>query len=83
MKIALIGYGKMGKEIEKIALDRGHKISLIIAKTNHADLTVNNLKGIDVVIEFTNPNSAYQNCMTCFDAGVSCCFRHNRMVRSI
>ena len=70
MKIALIGYGKMGKEIEKIALDRGHEITLIIDKKNQSDLTLNNLKGIDVVIEFTNPDSAYQNYMTCFDAGV-------------
>ena len=70
MKIALIGYGKMGKEIESISLDRGHEIALIVDQNNHADLTVDNLKGIDVVIEFTNPDSAFQNYMTCFDAGV-------------
>ena len=70
MKIALIGYGKMGQEIERIALDRGHEIALIIDQNNHADLTVENLKGIDVVIEFTNPDSAYTNYITCFEAGV-------------
>ncbi len=70
MKIALIGYGKMGQEIERIALDRGHKIALIIDQNNYADLTIENLKGIDVVIEFTNPDSAYNNYMICFEAGV-------------
>ncbi len=70
MKIALIGYGKMGQEIERIALDRGHEIALIIDQNNHADLTVENLKGIDVVVEFTNPDSAYNNYMICFEAGV-------------
>jgi len=70
MKIALIGYGKMGQEIERIALDRSHEIALIIDQNNHADLTVENLKGIDVVIEFTNPDSAYKNYMICFEAGV-------------
>ena len=70
MKIALIGYGKMGQEIERVALDRGHEIALIIDQNNHADLTVENLKGIDVVIEFTNPDSAYKNYMICFEACV-------------
>ncbi|MRT94058.1 4-hydroxy-tetrahydrodipicolinate reductase [Ancylomarina sp. 16SWW S1-10-2] len=70
MKIALIGYGKMGHEIERIALDRNHEIALIIDQNNQSDLTVENLKGIDVVIEFTNPDSAYNNYMICFEAGV-------------
>ena len=51
MKIALIGYGRMGKEIEGIARDRGHDIALIIDQNNQADLTVDNLKNVDVVIE--------------------------------
>ena len=59
MKIALIGYGKMGQEIERITLDRNHDIALIIDQNNLADLTAENLKGIDVVVEFTNPDSAY------------------------
>jgi len=70
MNIALIGYGKMGKEIESIARERGHEIALIIDKNNQAELTPENLKGIDVAIEFSNPDSAFQNYQTCFDAGV-------------
>lgn len=70
MKIALIGYGKMGKEIEKIALDRGHEIVLIIDINNPGDLTSENLKKADVVIEFTVPASALNNYKLCFDAGV-------------
>lgn len=70
MKIALIGYGKMGKEIEKIAVSRGHEIGLIIDINNQADLTVENLKKCDVAIEFTIPDSAIKNYMTCFEAGV-------------
>jgi dihydrodipicolinate reductase len=70
VKIALIGYGKMGKEIEKIALDRGHEIVLIIDINNPGDLTSENLKKADVVIEFTVPASALNNYKLCFDAGV-------------
>lgn len=70
MNIALIGYGRMGKEIEKIAIDRGHKIGLIIDIDNSNQLTPENLKDIDVAIEFTIPISAIGNYKTCFDAGV-------------
>ncbi|QZE13259.1 4-hydroxy-tetrahydrodipicolinate reductase [Halosquirtibacter laminarini] len=70
MKIALIGYGKMGKTIEKIALDRGHDISLIVDVKNANTITAADLKGIDVAIEFTNPDSAVNNYMLCFEAGV-------------
>lgn len=70
MKIGLIGYGKMGKEIERIALDRGHEIVLIIDINNPEDLTTENLKKADVVIEFTVPASAIKNYMLCFEAGV-------------
>ncbi|MDP4186053.1 MAG: 4-hydroxy-tetrahydrodipicolinate reductase [Bacteroidota bacterium] len=70
MKIALIGYGKMGHEIEKIAIERGHEISLIIDVSNQADLTVENLKGTDVAIEFTIPTSAIGNYFKCFEANV-------------
>ncbi len=70
MKIALIGYGKMGQEIERIALNRSHEIALIIDQDNNSDLTAENLKGVDVVIEFTNPDAAYKNYLICFDAGV-------------
>lgn len=70
MRIALIGYGRMGQEIEKIALQRGHETGLIIDVNNAHDLTVENLKNIDVAIEFTTPASAVNNYKVCFDAGV-------------
>jgi len=70
MKIALIGYGKMGKEIEKIALDRGHKIVLKIDITNPEDLNLENLKKADVAIEFTTPATATANYKLCFEAGI-------------
>jgi 4-hydroxy-tetrahydrodipicolinate reductase len=70
MKIALIGYGKMGKEIEQIALSRGHKIALIIDQNNNSDLNTDNLKDINVAIEFTNPDSAFANYQKCFEANV-------------
>jgi len=70
MKIALIGYGKMGKEIEKIALDRGHEIVLKIDITNPEDLNLANLKKADVAIEFTTPASATANYKLCFEAGI-------------
>lgn len=70
MNIALIGYGKMGKEIEKIAVSRGHKIEMIIDVDNQSDLNTENLRKCDVAIEFTVPHSAVQNYMTCFEAGI-------------
>jgi 4-hydroxy-tetrahydrodipicolinate reductase len=70
MKIALIGYGKMGKEIEKIAVSRGHEINLTIDINNPEDLTVENLRECDVAIEFTIPASAINNYMVCFEAGI-------------
>jgi len=70
MNLALIGYGKMGKEIEKIAVSRGHKINLIIDINNPEDLTVENLQKCDVAIEFTIPKSAVNNYNICFEAGI-------------
>jgi 4-hydroxy-tetrahydrodipicolinate reductase len=70
MKIGIIGYGKMGKEIEKIALERGHSTPLILDMINQNDLTAENLKRCDAVIEFTTPDSAVKNYLTCFEAGV-------------
>jgi 4-hydroxy-tetrahydrodipicolinate reductase len=70
MRIALIGYGKMGKEIEKIALERGHEIILKIDITNPEDLTIQNLQKADVAIEFTIPSSAVANYQLCFEAGI-------------
>lgn len=70
MNIALIGYGRMGHEIEQIALSRGHSLSLIIDIHNAADLNPANLKNADVVIEFTTPHSALQNVLTCLESRV-------------
>ncbi|UKJ06990.1 4-hydroxy-tetrahydrodipicolinate reductase [Solitalea lacus] len=69
MKIALLGYGKMGKEIEQIALQRGHEIVLKINDTNLEELTVNNLKQADVAIEFSTPSTVIGNIDLCFQAG--------------
>lgn len=60
----------MGKEIERIALDRRHEIVLIIDINNSQDLTPENLKKADVIIEFTIPASAISNYKLCFEAGV-------------
>lgn len=70
MKIALIGYGKMGKAIEEIALDRGHSVPLKIDISNISDLTPENLQQCDVAIEFTGPHSAVENISKCLDAGI-------------
>lgn len=67
MKIALIGYGRMGHEIEAIALKRGHEIRLIIDKDNTGDLNSSNLKGIDVAIEFSLPSTALDNVSVCLN----------------
>ena len=70
MKIALIGYGKMGKEIEQILISRGHTVTLIIDIDNAGDLNAENLRKADVAIEFTTPHTAFQNIVTCLEAGV-------------
>jgi 4-hydroxy-tetrahydrodipicolinate reductase len=70
MKIALLGYGKMGKIIEKIATDRKHEIVLAIGSTNQEQLTTENLQKADVVIEFSTPATALGNIELCFKAGV-------------
>jgi len=69
MKIALLGYGKMGKIIEKIATDRKHEIVLKIDHDNLHELTAENLKKADVAIEFTMPGSVLGNIAKCFEAG--------------
>lgn len=72
MKIALIGYGKMGKEIEKVLLDQqaGDEIVLKITGSNLNELTVANLQKADVAIEFTQPEAAVDNIKLCLQAGV-------------
>lgn len=70
MKIALIGYGKMGKAIEEIALAKGHEIVLKIAAKNTEEFTVENVQKADVAVEFTGPESAVENMTKCFEAQV-------------
>jgi 4-hydroxy-tetrahydrodipicolinate reductase len=70
MKIALIGYGKMGKAIEEVALQRGHQVVLKIDETNLAEFTKENLSKADVAIEFTGPHSALNNVKTVITAGI-------------
>ncbi len=61
MRIALVGYGKMGKAIEKIALDKGHSISFIIRSANKEEVKDITPENTDVAIEFTEPNVGYGN----------------------
>lgn len=71
MKVALIGYGKMGKEIERIAKERGHEIVKIIDYSNTSDFDSPEFKGADVAIEFTTPETAFNNYKKCFSSNVS------------
>ena len=70
MKIALIGYGKMGKTIEQIALGRGHQIVSIVDINNPEEIHSDKFKSADVAIEFTTPATAFNNYMQCFAAGI-------------
>jgi len=70
MKIALIGYGKMGHAIEEIAVQRGHEIVLKVGIENIEDNTIENIRNADVAIEFTGPEIAFDNVMRCLEAGV-------------
>ncbi|MCD8282979.1 MAG: 4-hydroxy-tetrahydrodipicolinate reductase [Prevotella sp.] len=70
MKIAIIGYGKMGGMIEEIARSRGHEIVSIIDVDNQEDFTSEAFRSADVAIEFTTPGTAYANCRKAWDAGV-------------
>lgn len=71
MKAAIIGYGKMGREIEKILKQRGHEVGLIIDVDNAVDLTAENLAKVDVAIEFTTPSTAYGNIRKCLECGAA------------
>ncbi len=70
MKIALIGYGKMGRMIEEIARGRGHDIVSIIDIDNQQDFDSPAFASADVAIEFTCPQAAYSNCLRAFGKGV-------------
>ena len=70
MKIALIGYGKMGKMIEQIAIERGHEIVSVIDIDNQEDFESEAFRSADVAIEFTAPHVAYGNYLKAWKAGV-------------
>src|SRR5688572_13247005 len=70
MNIALIGYGKMGQMIEEIALQRGHQVVLKINIDNTEDFTAEKISVADVAIEFTAPESAFENVKRCLEFGV-------------
>ncbi|MGN6341793.1 MAG: 4-hydroxy-tetrahydrodipicolinate reductase [Ginsengibacter sp.] len=71
MKIAILGYGKMGHAIEEIAIGRGHEIVLAINDLNLHDLTKENISKADVAIEFSNPDSAMENILFCLKENVA------------
>jgi len=70
MRIALIGYGKMGKAIEQIALDRNHTISYIIDQNNQEEIKDISPDNTDIAIEFSQPGSAFENIKTLLNQGV-------------
>lgn len=70
MKIAILGYGKMGRIIEQFAIDRGHQIVLKVNVENLEDLNLENLRMADVAIDFSTPDSALRNIEICFEANV-------------
>ena len=72
MKVAIIGYGKMGHEIEKVLGERGHEVVATIDINNRAEMmTPEVLSNADVAIEFTSPTTAYDNIRACIEAGVA------------
>ena len=70
MKLVLFGYGKMGKTIERLALEQGDEVVFKVDVDNRADLNVADLQKGDVVIEFTQPESAFENIKLCLEAGI-------------
>mgnify|MGYP002623516729 CR=1 FL=1 len=70
MIISLFGYGKMGKEIEQIAVQRGHQIGLKINSSNSSDITKENIKNTDVIIEFSRPEFAKDNILFAIENNV-------------
>lgn len=71
MKFAIIGYGKMGREIHRIIESRGGEVILVIDRDNASDMTVENLRKADVAIEFSTPDTAFDNITKCLEAGVA------------
>lgn len=71
MKLAILGYGKMGLIIEQFAMERGHEIVLKVNEHNLDDLSIANLRNAEVAIDFSTPDSVMKNIEICFDAGVA------------
>ena len=70
MKILLLGYGKMGKTIEKIAIERGHQIEFILDREDEALFEQISSENVDVAIEFSQPDAATRNILTCFQKNI-------------
>lgn len=70
MKIALLGYGKMGQEIEKLAIKRGHEVVLILNSLEDWETDGEQLPAVEVAIDFSTPISIVENIYHCFDANV-------------
>ncbi|HDR68208.1 MAG TPA: 4-hydroxy-tetrahydrodipicolinate reductase [Bacteroidaceae bacterium] len=70
MNICLLGYGKMGREIESFGTERGHRFPLVIDENNQEKLNMQNLKDIDVVIDFSSPLSAPDQILFCLESKV-------------
>ncbi|MFZ4522849.1 MAG: 4-hydroxy-tetrahydrodipicolinate reductase [Bacteroidales bacterium] len=70
MKIALLGYGKMGQEIEKLAIKKGHKVILILDSLEDWENDENQLSAVDVAIDFSTPVSVVENIYHCFEANI-------------
>ena len=70
MKVVILGYGKMGQQIEKFATKRGHEIFRIIDKDERENIQAEDIAGADVAIDFSEPTAALDNIHLCFDAQV-------------
>ena len=70
MNIAIFGYGKMGKEIEKLAEEKGHSVILRIDENNTNSINDKDFQNIDVAIEFSSPESAFKNINLCLDNNI-------------
>lgn len=70
MKIALLGFGKMGQLIGQLAATRGHQVVLVIGAENSHELTIDALQSADVAIEFSAPEAAARHIQLCLEAGV-------------
>lgn len=70
MNIAIVGYGKMGKIIEEVALSRGHSVDVKIDLNNLHEFNANTFAHVDAAIEFTGPHTAFGNVMQCLEMGI-------------